>query len=273
MGLLVPRTYTAQASFFSESRSASDLVSGLGGLASLVGSAGGPLGLGPQSAFLVDMFKSQSFVDSLISSRITVDSLGTLQELDSLLVPRARTEPLRHWNARKKVAKRLRVFSLPSGVVVLMVRHRSPYVAASVANTAIRIIDNLNIEFRRRQAASRRQFTQQFLIDVERRRDAVADTLEAFLTTNRIVVSPALQRRQQRLTSEVSRLGALREQLETTIENARLTEFNDAPLVTRIDRASVPERPSDPTPMLLAIGTPFLFLMIAFWAMYLRLWK
>jgi hypothetical protein len=139
------------------------------------------------------------------------------------------------------------------------------------------VIDNLNMYFRRDQAASRRKFTEGFLADVEARLNASEDRLQQFLLSNRSLLSmrsaaqsPALQRQDERLRSEVMRLGALKQQLESTIENARLTEFNDAPVVARVDRAPVPEKRSGPPRTLIALGSILLAATLIFWVAFIR---
>jgi len=71
--LLLPSTYTARASFYSEGKQAGDLssLSALGPLSALMNMAGGSLG-GNQSTLFVDLLKSQDFFDSLAVSRISV---------------------------------------------------------------------------------------------------------------------------------------------------------------------------------------------------------
>jgi uncharacterized protein involved in exopolysaccharide biosynthesis len=72
------------------------------------------------------------------------------------------------------------------------------------------------------------------------------------------------------LRGEVTRLTALKEQLESTIENARLTEFNDAPVLARIDLAPIPEQRSGPPRTLIALGSILLAATLIFWVAFLR---
>jgi len=65
-------------------------------------------------------------------------------------------------------------------------------------------------------------------------------------------------------------LTALKEQLESTIENARLTEFNDAPVVARVDKAPPPEKRSGPPRTLIALGSILLAATLIFWIAYIR---
>ena len=274
VALMVPKRWTAKASFFPESRGASDLTSGLGGLAGLLGMAGGSITMGrPSSQFFADLVKSRTFLDSVAMSSVTVDSLGTIAKVEDYLVKKARNAKMRRYKARNAIRKAIRVTTMQSGVVVIGVTSKSPYAAAAIANRAIEIIDALNIAFRHREATGRRRFTEQFLADVQGRLTTAEDRLETFLATNRTFVTPTLMRRREALQVEVDRLRLLKQQLETTIENARLSQFNDAPVVATVDEASVPEMPGGPRRRMIAAGGVLLMLMGIFWALYLRVWR
>jgi uncharacterized protein involved in exopolysaccharide biosynthesis len=278
IALLLPSTYTARASFYSEGKQAGDLssLSSLGPLSALLSAAGGSIG-GNQSGFFVDLLKSQAFFDSLSVSPIPVAPDGKLVLVKDYVVKRANTEADRRWKARIALRKMMDVSTQPSGVVVVRVDAKSPVASAAIANRAVDVIDNLNQRFRREQAASRRKFTEGFLADVEARLEASDNRLQEFLLSNRSLLSlrsaaqsPVLQRQEERLHGEVTRLTALKEQLESTIENARLTEFNDAPVVARVDRAPVPERRTGPPRTLIALGSILLAVTLIFWVAFIR---
>jgi uncharacterized protein involved in exopolysaccharide biosynthesis len=272
IALLLPSKYTARASFYSEGKQTGDLssASSLGPLSALLSMAGGSLG--SQAGFFMDLLKSQAFFDSLAVSPIQTEPKGPLVPVRNYVIESASSEPIRSWKARIKLKKMIDVSRQPSGVVVVRVDAKSPVAAAQIANRAVDVIDNLNVRFRRDQAASRRKFTEGFLADVEGRLNASEDRLQSFLLSNRSLLSvrsasqsPVLQREEERLRGETRRLTALKEQLESSIENARLTEFNDAPIVARVDRAPVPEKRSGPPRTLIALGSILLAATLIFW--------
>jgi uncharacterized protein involved in exopolysaccharide biosynthesis len=276
--LLLPSTYTARASFYSEGKQAGDLssMSALGPLAGLLSMAGTGLG-GNQSGFFVDLLKSQAFFDTLAVSPIPVSADGKLVLVRNFVVKKASSDGDRSWKARIALRKMIDVSTQPSGVVVVRVDAKSPVAAAAIANRAVDVIDNLNLRFRREQAASRRKFTEDFLADVETRLSASEDRLQEFLLSNRSLLSmrsttqsPVLQRQEERLRGETTRLTSLKEQLESTIENARLTEFNDAPVVARVDRAPVPEKRTGPPRTLIALGSILLAATLIFWVAFIK---
>jgi uncharacterized protein involved in exopolysaccharide biosynthesis len=277
IALLLPSKYTARASFYSEGKQTGDLssMSALGPLSALLSVAGGSLG-GNQAAFFQDLLKSQAFFDSLGVSPSQTEPNGRLVLVRNYVITSASSEPIRSWKARIKLKKMIDVSRQPSGVVVVRVDAKSPLAAAAIANRAVDVIDNLNVRFRREQAASRRKFTEGFLADVEGRLDASEDRLQSFLLSNRSLLSvrsaaqsPVLQRQEERLRGETRRLTALKEQLESTIENARLTEFNDAPIVARVDRAPIPEKRSGPPRTLIALGSILLAATLIFWVAFI----
>lgn len=277
LALALPAKYTARASFYSEGKQGADLASSLGslgGLSAILSAAGGSLGSNP--AFFVDLLKSQSFLDSLAASPIPIVPNGRPVLVKNYIVKTAKNDSIRNWNARKKLKKMIEVSTQPSGVVVVRVDAKSPVAAAAMANRSVEIVDNLNVRFRRNQAAERRKFTEGFLNDVETRLEASEDRLETFLLQNRSLLSlrgdqsPVLKRQEERLRAETLRLTALKEQLESTIENARLTEYNNAPMVARVDSAAPPEKRSGPPRTLIALGSILLAATLLFWVAFMR---
>ena len=277
LALVLPPKYTARASFYSEGKQGGDLSSSLGslgGLSALLSAAGGSLGSNP--AFFVDLLKSQSFFDSLAASPIPVVPNGKPILVKNYIIKRAKNDSVRNWKARIALKKMIEVSTQPSGVVVVRVDAKSPVAAAAMANRSVELIDNLNVRFRRNQAAERRKFTEGFLSDVEARLEASEDRLETFLLQNRSLLSirgdqsPVLKRQEERLRAETLRLTALKEQLESTIENARLTEYNNAPMVARVDSASPPEKRSGPPRTLIALGSILLAATLLFWFAFMR---
>jgi hypothetical protein len=237
--------------------------------------AGGTVG--SQAKFFVDLLKSQTFFDSLAVSPLPIGPDGQQMTVESYLVKRAKTDADRRWKARVRLKRMIDVSTQPAGIVVVGVDAKSPIAAAAIANRAVEIIDALNLRFRRDQAAARRKFTEAFLADVESRLSVSENQLQDFLSSNRSLLSmrsssqnPVLQSREDRFRAEVTRLRALKEQLESTIENARLTEFNDAPVVAKIDRAPPPERRSGPPRLLIALGSVLLAATVLFWIAFIR---
>jgi uncharacterized protein involved in exopolysaccharide biosynthesis len=268
VALIIPPVFTAQSSFFPESKSGNELGSALGALGGIIGSG---VSLGQPAPFFMDLLKSQSFLDSLAVSTITTDSVGTRRRVEEYLIEDAKTPQYRRWDARQEISNMIRVKQTPAGIVVVTVRDQSPYAAAAMANRAVNIVDELNIDFRRRQAVARRSFNQEFLNDVRSRRDTAERRLEDFLLANRVIeTSPVLKQRYTRLNDDVSHLRALQEQVESTVESARLTEYNNAPVVTRVDLASVPERKSGPRRKLIVLGSLMLGGLVLFWWAYWR---
>jgi uncharacterized protein involved in exopolysaccharide biosynthesis len=279
VALLMPNKYIARAAFYSEGKSSTDLSmmgGSLGGLGALMALAGGSMG-GSQTGFFVDLLKSQAFLDSLATSVLPIGPNGSPMTVRAYVVKKAKNEAQHRWKARVALKKMIEVAREPSGIVVVGIEAKSPVAAAAIANRAVDVIDALNLRFRRDQAAARRRFTEAFRTDVERRLSTSEYELQNFLSSNRSQLSmrtsslnPVLQSREDRLRAEVTRLRALKDQLESTIETARLTEFNDAPVISRIDNAPPPEKRSGPPRMLITLGTVLLAITALFWTAFLR---
>ena len=119
--------------------------------------------------------------------------------------------------------------------------------AAAIANRLLAIVDSLNIDYRSRQAAARREYTARFSADVLARQRVAEDAYDDFRRNNRnFDGSPTLETESARLRAEVTRLRTLRDQLETSIENARLSEVSRSSVIVRVDTAKPPEKSTGP---------------------------
>jgi hypothetical protein len=270
VSLLLPPEYTADSSFFpaQQSNSQGALASAFSGMSTLLGAFGGSSN-SQQPQFFIDLIKSRSFQDSLAISTITVDSTGKKMTVENFLVKRAKTPQLRRESARSAIKGAMRVTQTLAGIVQIKVIALTPQGAAAIANRSIEIIDELNIDFRKREAAKRREFNEEFLTDVAVRLDSAEHHLEAFMLANHsFESSPVLKERYTSLYTEVTRLRMLQESVEGQVENERLTEYNDAAVVTNVDRAAVPASKSGPRKKLITAGAMLVASLGVFWWAY-----
>src|SRR6185437_968151 len=77
--------------------------------------------------------------------------------------------------------------------------------------------------------------------------------LKRFYERNRQVASPELQFEEASLKREVDRVQAVYVQLGTQLEQARLQEVRDTPVISVIDPPTTPVRKSEPSIKLLAL--------------------
>jgi tyrosine-protein kinase Etk/Wzc len=121
---------------------------------------------------------------------------------------------------------------------------RNPSLAAQATSRILEELNRFNLSTRQTRAAAERRFTEQRLRDVQAELRAAEDELQRFLQRNRdFRNSPVLVFEQDRLAREV----AMKQQLYTTlaqaVEQAKIDEVRDTPVITIIERPEVPVRP------------------------------
>jgi hypothetical protein len=273
LSLLLPPEYTADASFFPAQQSSGSgaLASAMGGLTMLVGALGAGNTGGQTPQFFMDLFKSRAFQDSMAISTIVVDSLGTKKTVENFLIKKAKNAAVKREKARKAIKGALRADQTIGGIVQIKVITESPQASAAMANRAIQLIDQQNVDFRHREALQRRVFNQEFLNEVRARLDTSEGRLENFLQANRTFeTSPILKERYTSLYTEVSRIRVLEGSVEGQVEDERLNEYNDAAVVTQVDGAAIPTAKSGPPKKLITAGFLMLAALGVFWRAYWR---
>jgi hypothetical protein len=186
--------------------------------------------------------------------------------VENFLVKKAKNARVRRESARSEIKGAIRVTQTLAGIVQIKVEAPTAQGAAGIANRAIEIIDQLNIDFRRREAGKRRAFNEEFLDDVAARLDSAEHRLEGFMLANHsFESSPVLKERYTSLYTEVTRLRMLQESVEGQVENERLTEYNNAAVVTNVDRAAVPVYKSAPRKKLITAGAMLVAMFGVFW--------
>ena len=241
-----PRTYTSVASFTPQA-SRSQL-GGLGGLAAQFGVMV-PMADNNQSPqFYGDLLESRTILEPLTAmvvqlqtadgvQRGTYADFARIKGTDTLLRREAAVNSLRAAMSAE-VAPR-------TGIVRLEVQTRHPALSAILADSALHLLNRFNVETRRSQAATQRSFLEQRLNTVSQELRAAEEELAEFGRRNRgdFAQSPSLATQQERLTRAVS----LRTQVHTTLaqalEQAKLDEIRDTPLITVIEEPRVPARP------------------------------
>jgi uncharacterized protein involved in exopolysaccharide biosynthesis len=122
----------------------------------------------------------------------------------------------------------------------------------------------------RTRASATRRFLQDRLGQVESELVLQQDKLRAFLEANREYQnSPMLQFRQAELQRDLDLKRDIYLSVARSLEEARMNEVRDTPLISIIDRPWVPTRPSAPKPalnaILLALFMPFAWLAFVLW--------
>lgn len=263
MGLSVlsrPRTYTASASFTpTVTRTA---LGGLGALAAQVGLTV-PTSDGNQSpAFYADLLRSRTVLEPV--ARIPVQFSWGGRQYQGNFVDFSRADgmdSLQKLDAAVKELRRAMTVSVTgrTGVVRVETTTRYPELSVILTDSAIGLLNSFNVESRRSQASAQRQFLEQRLATVSQELEDAEEALRDFTKRNRgdLRTAPELLLQQERLNRAVSLRAQVYGGLAQALEQAKLDQIRDTPLITIIEHARLPVRP-DPRRLVMTTALAFL---------------
>lgn len=243
--LLIPRTHTSSASFTPQARrTPSGNLSGIAAQFGLVM----PTGDAAQSPqFYADLLQSAEILGPLVETRFQAAprSRPDSATLVELLEVSGDTPALKREAAIKQVQKNLLVTLNPkTGLVRVQMRASSPTLARDVVERLLNLLDAFNQEHRQSQATAERRFTERRLSAVRAEARLAEDSLQVFLQQNRTYEnSPSLRFMYDRLSRAVTLHQQVLSTLSQAFEQARLEEVRDTPVLTIVERPSVPARP------------------------------
>jgi uncharacterized protein involved in exopolysaccharide biosynthesis len=278
VSLLLPKKYESQASFIGVGSSRLNLSASLGGLGAIASQLGiSALGLGGSDAsslspyFYADLLTTDTILAQLADVPLRADGDTT-----------APVRPLRVWLrvsgqsradsiARTiKKLRRLLVVDLVTrtGVVKVSFTARTPVLAQTASDTLLGLINAFVGRDLRTRAGATRRFLQDRLGEIEGEFAIQEDKLKAFLEANRDYRnSPALQFREAELQRDLDLKRDIYVSVARSLEEARINEVRDTPLISIIDRPSLLTRPTSPKPLLngalLALFMPVAWLAFA----------
>jgi len=249
--LLLPRTYTSAASFMPQSRRTP---SNLSGIAAQFGITV-PLAEGSESPqFYVDLLRSREIRRAAVDTRYTyaTDTGRVAATLVEIYREKAKTAPLRREAAMTRLASKMSTEISPrTGVVSLKVTTPSAELSQRVAERLVALVSQFNLERRQSQAGEERRFTEQRLASLRGELRTAENRLESFLLANReFRNAPTLVFEQRRLEADVNVLRQLVTQLTQAVEQAKIDEVRDTPVITIVERPEAPVRP-DPRGLIL----------------------
>jgi uncharacterized protein involved in exopolysaccharide biosynthesis len=244
--LVLRPTYSASASFVAENPVTPRLPPGLSGLASQFGmTLGAEASRSP--AFYADLLRSREILGQVLRTRIagpTADSI-TVYELYSVSGP-SRERQLDE--GIKALRKRI-TLSVDQRTDVVHVTVEAPYAPAArdVLQVLLNQVADFNLHTRQSTAGSRRQFIEGRVADSEKQLKGAEQSLRAFYDRNRQwQASPQLRFEEQALNRQVAVQQELYLTLRREYETARIEEVNNTPVLTIIDRPTIPGRRSRP---------------------------
>ena len=248
--LLQRRTYTATTSFTPESSSSTGLMNNLVGLAGLAGQLG--LGSGSSGSvspeFFVRLVHSDEVLRPTLLAEFAVDSASGRRPLLALLEVPGRTREEQLQTGAQILRKRTEATTDKStGIVTLKVTLKSPLLASDVANHLVQLLNRFNLESRQSQSREQRRFSGERLAVARQELRTAEQAQLAFLQRNRQYLdSPLLGFEYNRLSREVQLRQEVYQTLTKAYEEARIAEVRDTPVLTVIDSAIAPVRPSGP---------------------------
>lgn len=253
VSLLRARTYTATASFMSQSTRAG---SNLGGIAAQFGvSLPGDQG-GDSPQFYADLITSREILDSVVVPAYVVPTSGGRQQvsLAGEYDVRERDPAKRRDRTMRKLREHLAVtIGKQTGVVNLSVTTTNPYLSQAVAARILAQINAFNLRKRQTRASAEREFTEARLTAARSDLQNAEDRLQAFMQENRqYMAAPHLSFEYDRLSREVATRQALVTTLTQAFEQAKIEEVRDTPVITVLDSPEVPPNP-DPRGLVTAI--------------------
>jgi len=242
--LLRDRTFTATASFMSQTARAG---SNLGGLAAQFGIAvPGDLG-GDSPQFYVDLITSREILDSVVAIPYTIPTASGQRRvsLATIFDANESSPAKRRAHTMRKLREHLTAtIGKQTGVVNLAVTTPDPYLSQAVAARILDQINSFNLRKRQSRARAERAFTEERLDSARGDLSIAENRLEGFMQENRQYrSSPRLSFDFDRLSRDVTTRQALVTTLTQAYEQARIDEVRNTPVITVLDSPEVPPNP------------------------------
>jgi uncharacterized protein involved in exopolysaccharide biosynthesis len=246
VGLLVPRRYSAVATFLPRSSSAS--LSRLAGLASQLGVTLPTAETNESPDFYADLLRSGHILRQLVWSRFDIaeqegSNPATLVELYRV---RGRDSAQREERAVRRLSRDLRVSVNPkTGTVAFSVTTGNARLSRDVVARALDLILQFNVETRQSRAGAERRFVEGRLAAARTELREIEDRLQAWLQDNRDYSgSPRLRFEYERMQRTLGLKQTLVTSLAQTYEQSRIEEVRDTPVLTVVDEPVIPSRPN-----------------------------
>lgn len=243
-GILSTRKYVAKAVFLPQAAEGT----GLGGLAAAAsqfgirvantGGAWGPL-------VYVEILRSRALLERLLADSIQLtEGGGRKAALLDLLGAKGSTVPLRTAAGVRALRKVVDVRDLKQlAAVQITVVTKWPSASQQIAEKMIQSLNQFNVSIRQSQALAERTFVEERSAEAQRLLRESEDRMQSFLQRNRTVSSPELLFERDRLTRSVTLRQAVYSSLMQNLEDARIREVRDTPVITVIEDPRIPHVP------------------------------
>jgi uncharacterized protein involved in exopolysaccharide biosynthesis len=223
------RKFTADTSFVLQGQM------GKGGISGIAAQ----FGLSVPSA---DASQSPLFFADLAHSRPVLSALADSAPKDI----KPESSQRRRLAAIKELEKALTpTVSTKTGIVEVTLTTPDANASASLLTLLVRTMDRFNRASQQAQAGAQRKFTEERVDATQAELTAAEDRMREFQTRNRVAESPYLNLEADRLRRNVQAAQSLNTTLREAMEQARIEELRNTPIITVLD---APEVPLDPDP-------------------------
>lgn len=240
-GLLSTRMYRSTATFIPQGSegSASSLSIAASQFGIRLPSSGGNV-WGPP--LYVELLRSRSLLEAVSRESVTVVETGNRAMMVRDVLGVKATDPAERDEA---VTAALRgIVSAtevkPIGAVRVAVTSPWPSFSRDLAERLVAALNRFNLETRKSQAAAERSFVERQTAAAERELRTAEDRLASFLQRNRQFASPELSFEQERLQREVTLRQQVYTSLVQSLEEAKIREVRDLPVLTLIEAPTLP---------------------------------
>lgn len=246
VSLLLPRHYTATASFMPSG--GAGLASNLSGIAAQFGLSVSADDPGQSPAFYADLIQSDGILRTVVTESFPAGN-DTVPGTTTTLVAYYGYGNLPREAGIERTTERMRqdlaaVPNLKTGVVQVRFETRSPWLSAGVVGALVDQVNAFNAAQRKTQARAEREFVEGRVTASEEELRVAEDRLQSFLDRNReFRNSPPLLFQHDRLQREVVQRQAVVTTLGQSLEQARIEEVRNTPLISLVEQPVPPAIP------------------------------
>jgi uncharacterized protein involved in exopolysaccharide biosynthesis len=245
VSLLGSRTFTSTASFMPQtSESVLSRFSGLAATFNLPVPASDP---GSSPAFYVTLLKSRDVLRRAVETPYLIHVGGDTvrRTLVEFYQAEGATPPARRDAAAERLLEDLMVSTeRETGIVKLEVRTIDPGLSEQVSQRMIGLVSEFNMQRRQSNAGSERRFVEGRSAEAKRALEAAEGRLQGFLQRNREYRNaPQLMFEYDRLQRDVQMQQQLYSTLAQALEQSRIDEVRNTPVITLIEPPDLPAKP------------------------------
>ena len=218
--------------------------------------------------FYAAVTRSRSLLERTLQTRFPIPGVTAGRADSALLIdileieadtPRKRLEKGVEWLENHSAAR----VDNKTGAIELEVELPDPELAATVTSHMVGLLNDFNQQTRNLRARERRKFTGARTEEAQKDLESAEESLRVFLTRNRqFETSPQLQFEYQRLQRQVDQRQEIYQTLRREYEVTRIDEVNDTPVLTVVDPATPPAKPSSPRRVRMTLVAALLGLLV-----------